>query len=195
MKPMGFAAILCGGLLMAAVPAWAASPSQAAMLSNTCAGCHGTNGASVGPSMPIIAGMPEAYLLDTMKKFKSGERPSSIMGRLAKAYSDDELKMLAGFFSQHPFVRQKQEVDAAKVAMGKQIHEQRCKKCHIDNGRDTEEGGIIGGQWKEYLDISMSEFRSGKRPMPKKMAEKMEGENKLTPQEVEAIIHFYASQK
>lgn len=195
MKPMGFAAILCGGLLMAAVPAWAASPSQAAMLSNTCAGCHGTNGTSAGPSMPTIAGMPETYLLETMKKFKSGERPSSIMGRLAKAYSDDELKLVADFFAKHPFGRTAQDTDPAKVAIGKQIHEQRCKKCHIDNGKDAEDGGIVGGQWKEYLAISMNEFRSGKRPMPKKMAEKMEGENKLTPAEVEAIIHFYASQK
>ncbi len=194
MKPKGFAVIL-GGCLMAAVPAWAASPSQAAMLSNTCAGCHGTNGASAGPSMPVISGMPEAFLLDAMKKFKSGERPSSIMGRLAKAYSDDELKMVAGFFAQHPFVRTKQDVDPAKVAIGKQIHEQRCKKCHIDNGRDSEDGGIIGGQWKEYLQISMNEFRSGKRIMPKKMAEKVEGDNKLTPEEVEAVIHFYASQQ
>lgn len=194
MKSKGFAVIL-GGCLMAAVPAWAASPSQAAMLSNTCAGCHGTNGASAGPSMPTIAGMPEAFLLDAMKKFKSGERPSSIMGRLAKAYSDDELKMVAGFFAQHPFARTKQDVDPAKVAIGKQIHEQRCKKCHIDNGRDSEDGGIIGGQWKEYLQISMNEFRSGKRIMPKKMAEKVDGDNKLTPAEIEAVIHFYASQQ
>lgn len=195
MKAKGFACALLAGCFVAAAPAWANGPSQAAMLSNTCAGCHGTNGASVGPSMPVIAGQPEAYLLDAMQKFKTGERPSSIMGRLTKAYSDDEIKLMVEFFAKHPFVRQKQEVDSAKVAIGKQIHEQRCKKCHIDNGRDAEDAGILAGQWKEYLQISMSEFRSGKRPMPKKMAEKLEGENKLTPEEVEAIIHFYASQQ
>ncbi|MDZ7657592.1 MAG: c-type cytochrome [Sulfurimicrobium sp.] len=177
------------------VPAWAESPSQAAMLSNTCAGCHGTNGSSAGPSMPTIAGMPEVYLLETMKKFKSGERPSSIMGRLAKAYSDEEIKIMVDFFAKHPFGREKQEVDAAKVSIGKQIHEQRCKKCHMDNGRDSEDSGILAGQWKEYLQISMREFRSGKRPMPEKMKEKVEGEGKLTPEEVEAVIHFYASQQ
>ena len=195
MKSTRVAAVLCGGYLLAAASAWAESPSRAAMLSNTCAGCHGTNGASVGPSMPVIAGMSEAFLVDSMKKFKSGERPSSIMGRLAKAYSDEEIKLVAEYFAKYPFVRGTQETDPAKVAIGKQIHEQRCRKCHIDNGRDSEDGSILGGQWKEYLQISMSEFRSGKRPMPKKMAEKMEGENKLTPEEVEAIIHFYASQK
>lgn len=195
MKSKGIGVAIIGGFLMMHLPAWAESPSQAAMLSNTCAGCHGTNGTSAGPSMPTIAGMPEVYLLESMKKFKSGERPSSIMGRLAKAYSDEEIKMVAEFFAKHSFGRQKQDVDAAKVAIGKQIHDQRCKKCHMDNGRDSEDSGILAGQWKEYLQISMSEFRSGKRKMPEKMAEKIEGEGKLTPAEVEAVIHFYASQQ
>lgn len=195
MNAKGFAGALLAGCFMVAAPAWANGPSKAAMLSNTCAGCHGTNGASVGPSMPIIAGQPEDYLIDAMQKFKTGERPSSIMGRLTKAYSDEEIKLVAGFFAKHPFVRQKQDVDTAKVAIGKQIHEQRCKKCHVDNGREAEDAGILAGQWKEYLQISLSEFRSGKRPMPKKMAEKLEGENKLTPEELEAIVHFYASQQ
>jgi hypothetical protein len=31
--------------------------------------------------------------------------------------------------------------------------------------------------------------------MPKKMAEKMEGDNKLSDEDVEALIHFYASQQ
>jgi cytochrome subunit of sulfide dehydrogenase len=195
MKLRRIAAAIIGCYFMMHAPVWADGPSQAAMLSNTCAGCHGTNGSSAGPSMPTIAGMPEVYLLETMKKFKSGERPSSIMGRLAKAYSDEEIKMMAAYFAGQPFGREKQAVDAAKVAIGKKIHDQRCKKCHIDNGRDSEESGVLAGQWKEYLQISMHEFRSGKRPMPEKMAAKIEGEGKLTPEEVEAVIHFYSSQR
>lgn len=194
MKRMGIVAATLGGCFMLHAAAWAESPSQAAMLSNTCAGCHGTNGSSAGPSMPTIAGMPEVYLLESMKKFKSGERPSSIMGRLAKAYTEEETKMVAGFFAKQPFVRQKQEVDAAKVSIGKQIHEQRCKKCHMDNGRESEDSGILAGQWKQYMQITVDEFCTGKRPMPQKMADKVLGENKLTPEELDAIIHFYASQ-
>lgn len=195
MKLRRIAAAMIGCYFMMHAPVWAESPSQAAMLSNTCAGCHGTNGSSAGPSMPTIAGMPEVYLLESMKKFKSGERPSSIMGRLAKAYSDEEIKMIAEYFAKQPFVREKQAVDAAKVAIGKKIHDQRCRKCHIDNGRDSEDSGVLAGQWKEYLQISMHEFRSGKRPMPEKMAAKIEGEGKLTPEEVDAVIHFYSSQR
>ena len=166
-------ALLAGGLA-ASSSLWAAA-STPAMLSNTCAGCHGTNGASAGPSMPTLAGQPAEYIVDSMKKFKSGERPSSIMGRLAKAYTDDDFKAMGEFFGEKKFIRRPQAVDAAKVAKGKQVHEDNCKKCHQEGGRESEDGGVIAGQWKEYLQITMSDFRSKARPMPKKMAEKFEG--------------------
>jgi len=182
--------LLAGGL--AASSLLLAASSTPAMLSNTCAGCHGTNGASVGPSMPIIAGQPAAYIEDSMKKFKSGERPSSIMGRLAKAYTDDDFKAMGEFFGDKKFLRHKQAVDAVKVAKGKQLHEDNCKKCHQEGGRESEDGGVIAGQWKEYLQITVSDFHSKARPMPKKMAEKFEA---LSQDDLDALINFYASQQ
>lgn len=187
-------ALLAGGVVFSA-SVLAHEPSNTAMLANTCNGCHGTGGVSAGPNMPNLGGVPSSYIVDQMKAFKSGERPSSIMGRLAKAYSDDEIAAMASFYSTHKYMGAKQPTDAAKVARGKELHEERCKKCHTENGRDSEDGGIVAGQWKEYLQISMSEFRSGKRPMPKKMAAKIDGEGKLSDADVEALIHFYASQQ
>lgn len=184
-------ALLAGGVAVSS-SLWAAGPTSSAMLSNTCGGCHGTNGASAGPAMPIIGGQTPGYIEDAMKKFKSGERSSSIMGRLAKAYSDEDFKAMDKFFSEKKFVRTKQETVAAKVAQGKTVHEQNCKKCHLENGRESEDGGVIAGQWAEYLQITMNEFQDKKRPMPKKMAEKFEG---LSKDEIDALIHFYASQQ
>jgi sulfide dehydrogenase cytochrome subunit len=186
-------ALFAGGMALNA-PAFAFEPSYAAMLSNTCNGCHGTSGVSAGPNTPNLAGVQSAYIDDQMKKFRSGERPSTIMGRLAKAYSDDDIAAIGSYFSTQKYVGAKQPVDAAKVAKGKTLHE-RCKKCHTENGRDSDEGGIVAGQWKEYLQIALSEFRSDKRKMPKKMAEKVMGDNKLSDEDVEALIDFYASQQ
>lgn len=189
-KLMKFA-LLAGGLV-ASASTWATGPTAAAMLSNTCGGCHGTNGASAGPSMPIIGGQAPGYIEETMKKFKSGERPSSIMGRLAKAYSDDDFKAMDQFFTEKKFIRNKQVTDAAKVAHGKKLHEDNCKKCHLEGGRESEEGGILAGQWKEYLQINMNDFHAKTRPMPKKMAEKFEG---LSKDELDALANYYASQQ
>lgn len=182
-------ALLAAGIAVS-TSSWAAGATPA-MLSNTCGGCHGTNGASVGPSMPILGGQTPEYLVDSMKKFKSGERPSTIMGRLAKAYTDDDFKAMGEFFGEKKFVRHPQAVDKAKVAKGKELHQSNCKKCHQEDGRESEDGGVIAGQWIEYLQITMNDFSSKARPMPKKMAEKYEG---LSKEDLDALIHFYASQ-
>lgn len=181
--------LLLGGMA-ASASLWAAAPTPA-MLSNPCAGCHGTNGTSAGPNAPSLAGQPAAYLVESMKKFKSGERPSSIMGRLAKGYTDEEFGAMGEFFSRQKSIRPRQETDAAKVARGRRLHEQNCHECHKEDGREARNGAVLAGQWKEYLDLAMGEFQSGKRPMPKKMAEKIQ---RLNREQVDALSHYYASQ-
>lgn len=187
-------ALFAGGMAISA-SASAMEPSYTAMMANTCNGCHGTDGVSAGPNMPNLAGVPANYMVDQMKLFKSGERPSSVMGRLAKGFSDEDIAAMAKFFAAFKYVSAKQPVDESKLARGKELHDDRCEKCHVENGRKAEDEGIIAGQWIEYLQISMNEYRSGKRKMPKKMAAKIEGEGKLSDADVEALIHFYASQQ
>jgi len=72
-------------------------------LANTCNNCHGMNGVSVGPSMPSIGGLSEAYLKNIMLQWKSGERYSATMGRLIKGYSDEQIAALATHFSKLPW--------------------------------------------------------------------------------------------
>ncbi|MES9885394.1 MAG: c-type cytochrome, partial [Candidatus Sedimenticola sp. 6PFRAG1] len=75
----------------------------AAMLANTCAGCHGTLGDSMGPATPTIAGLEADYIVEVMEDYKSGERHSTIMTRIAKGYSDKEIEQMAAFFSAQPY--------------------------------------------------------------------------------------------
>lgn len=72
--------------------------SQSAMLANSCAGCHGTDGKSPG-SIPSIAGKSSAFIEEALKGFRDGSRPSTVMGRHARGYSDEEIKLIADFFS------------------------------------------------------------------------------------------------
>ncbi len=183
-------ALLAGGLSIS-TSLWAAGPTPA-MLSNTCSACHGGFGQSVGPSAPTLAGQPAAFISDAMKKFKSGERPGTVMGRLAKAYTDDDFNAMGEFFSKQKFVRYPQVVDAAKVAKGKELHNQGCNICHQENGRTPGIGGVIAGQWLEYLLITGNDFHAKKRPLPKGMDEKFAN---LSKDDVDALMHFYASQQ
>ncbi|MDH5444994.1 MAG: cytochrome c4 [Gammaproteobacteria bacterium] len=174
---------------------YAATPS-AAMLANTCAGCHGTNGSSVGPASPTIAGISKDYFIETMQAYKSGERPSTIMTRIAKGYTDEEIKLMAGFFSKQPFVRQSQGFDKNKATTGKKLHKKYCEKCHEKGGRSAEDdAGILAGQWEPYLRFTMEDFNNGSRSMEKKMKKKMQALNKSHGKKgVDALMHYYASQ-
>ena len=176
--------------------AFAATPS-ASMLGNTCAGCHGTNGNSNGPATPTIAGISSEYFIETMEAYKSGDRPSTIMTRIAKGYTEEEIKLMADFFAKQPFVRQPQAVDAKMAKRGKKLHDKYCEKCHEDGGRSTEDdAGILAGQWKPYLRYTMEDFTSGSREMEKKMKKRLDQlVDKKGDAGLEQLFHYYASQK
>lgn len=181
--------VIAGGTALAATP-------SASMLANTCAGCHGTNGSSVGPASPTIAGISPDYFVESMEAYRSGERPSTIMTRIAKGYTDEEIKLMADFFAQQPFVRVPQKYDAKMAQKGKSLHKKYCEKCHEDGGRSAEDdAGILAGQWAPYLGYMMEDFTSGRREMTKKMKKKV-GELQAGHGDagVEALVHFYASQ-
>ncbi|MCI0505987.1 MAG: sulfide dehydrogenase [Gammaproteobacteria bacterium] len=71
--------------------------SRAAMLSYTCAGCHGTNGISPG-SIPSIYCKTADTIEKALKEYRDGTRFSTVMGRHVKGYTDDEIQLIAGFF-------------------------------------------------------------------------------------------------
>ena len=67
-------------------------------LALTCSGCHGTNGRSAS-GMPNIAGLDQAYMVKQMNDFKSGARPATVMHQIAKGYNDEQIALLAAYFS------------------------------------------------------------------------------------------------
>ncbi|HRD34756.1 MAG TPA: c-type cytochrome [Rhodocyclaceae bacterium] len=90
------------GVLMSSAGAFAAEDYQVRAWAASCAGCHGTGGASVG-GMPAIAGQDREKLLTALKEFKEGVRPATVMHQHAKGYTDEELALLASYFaSQRP---------------------------------------------------------------------------------------------
>jgi sulfide dehydrogenase cytochrome subunit len=128
-----------------------------------------------------------------MKKFKSGERPSSIMGRLAKGYSDAEITAMAEFFSKQKLHVTSQAVDAAKVKKGASLQESNCGRCHIEDGKEgKDDTPVMASQWLPYMQMQMADYLSGKRKMPEKMKEKVDP---MSKEDLDALLHFYASVK
>ncbi len=52
--------------------------------------------------MRPLAGMAKEDLLGTLRAFRDGKRPSTVMQQLAKGYSEAQLELIAEYFSQRP---------------------------------------------------------------------------------------------
>jgi len=172
-----------------------------------CADCHGDNGVSQWDDVPTIAGIDAFSHADALFMFRDEERPCSeseyrqgdtsraatTMCAIASELDDDVIEAVADAFAQLPFVPAVQEFDPALAATGAAIHEEHCDACHSEGGSNVEdESSILAGQWMGYLDSSIAEYLSGDRPQDKKMKEKLAA---LSPDEVKALKHFYASQQ
>lgn len=91
------------GAAALAAAAWIATPADAAdgpapLAAQGCLGCHGPNGGGSGAT-PGIAGRPEADLAAAMRAFRANERPATIMGRIARGYTDAEIAAVAAHFA------------------------------------------------------------------------------------------------
>jgi sulfide dehydrogenase cytochrome subunit len=174
------------------------SGASARVLAENCAGCHGTDGASGGPAIPSIGGMNGEYFVELMKGYKNDEVYGTIMNRLAKGYSDEEIALMGTFFAGQKFVAAKQKHDEGKVKDGKKLHEKYCEKCHSEGGKvlEEEEYYILAGQWTPYLQYAMADFLQERREMPKKMRSKVENlMQKEGDKGLEALFAYYASQQ
>jgi len=76
----------------------APNPHLARNLAATCANCHGTNGNARGDMKPL-AGVSADKIVAMMADYKSGNQPATIMHQIAKGYTDDQIKLIAGYFA------------------------------------------------------------------------------------------------
>jgi sulfide dehydrogenase cytochrome subunit len=92
--------LLAAGLFacLPVAEALAVDISEGARLADTCTGCHGLEGRSLG-AVPSIAGRPAEELAELLRAYKAQELDATIMNRLARGYSDEEIAILADYFS------------------------------------------------------------------------------------------------
>ncbi len=189
--------LLCGPALSAEVDS----------IIEKCNDCHGDQGASLWNDVPTIAGI-DAYVHSealyiyrdkgrpcVKSKYRQGDtsRSETSMCEIAAKLSDDMIESLAGRYAALPFVPARQDFDAALAAAGKLVHDRDCARCHSDGGANPDdEASILAGQWMAYLRNTFAEYAAGKREQPDKMQVKMDS---LSNKDVEALLHYYASQQ
>ncbi len=71
--------------------AWAAPPPGA----STCSGCHGPASAPI----PALAGREEGEIVAAMEEFRAGTRPATLMNRLVRGFSPEEVRAIAAWWA------------------------------------------------------------------------------------------------
>jgi cytochrome c553 len=80
--------------IAAAVVAWAEPPAGAA----SCTGCHPAS-ARVASPVPRLAGLEGAVIVKALREFRAGQRPATVMDRIARGFTDDEIQAIAAWYA------------------------------------------------------------------------------------------------
>jgi cytochrome subunit of sulfide dehydrogenase len=81
--------------MLLAVPALALGDAPPGAAS--CLGCHPA-AADDGP-VPALAKMPARQIVVALRAYRSGTRPATVMDRIAKGFSDEELDAIAQWYA------------------------------------------------------------------------------------------------
>jgi cytochrome subunit of sulfide dehydrogenase len=84
-----------GGLAIAAAVAASAEPPAGAA---SCTGCHPASTRVTSP-VPRLAGLERAAIVRAMQEFRSGQRTATVMDRIAKGFTDDEVQAIAAWYA------------------------------------------------------------------------------------------------
>ncbi len=156
-----------------------------------CFTCHGPNGASKNPQIPILAGQHMYYTYLQLKDFQAGRRISPMMteiltgltaeemlargfraGRpdapvmteVATFLSKEEMRAIANFFSEQawPNIGYREDPDKAKAGQVATIFGQ-CVQCHRGGYEGNSGTPRLAGQYRAYLEKTMLDFKSKAR--------------------------------
>jgi sulfide dehydrogenase cytochrome subunit len=87
----------CLAALAAASPASAAAAPPGA---TSCSGCHGASTeASVGP---VLQGKSAQDIAAAMTEYREGRRPATVMDRIARGFSPEEIQAIAAWIAAQP---------------------------------------------------------------------------------------------
>jgi cytochrome subunit of sulfide dehydrogenase len=84
-----------GSLAIAAAITASAEPPAGAV---SCTGCHPVSTRVTSP-VPRLAGLERAAIVRAMQEFRSGQRAATVMDRIAKGFTDDEVQAIAAWYA------------------------------------------------------------------------------------------------
>jgi cytochrome c553 len=130
-----------------------------------CAGCHGENGVPQEKTTPVIWGQYQGYLYLQLRDYKRGDRKHDQMTPVVDQLERDDLLALAKHFSEKQWPRLGQPAAPAEVVRRAQRANGSvgCTGCHQAGYLGEGTQARLAGQWREYMQQTMLDFRTHKR--------------------------------
>ncbi len=92
------ASLLLAALIVVATTASHAQQAAAPTGAASCSGCHAA--ASRPSAIPSLEGRAPAEIVTAMQDFRAGRRHATLMDRIAKGFTDDELAAIAAYVAE-----------------------------------------------------------------------------------------------
>ena len=149
----------------------AGDPAAGQAKSITCSACHGTDGNSVNPEWPSLAGQHAGYTVRQLQAYQSGQRNNVLMLGQVAALSEQDMLDLAAFYEQQTL--RPQPAGPGDLSLGERIYRggnavtgvSACIACHGPRGLGNPTAGYprVSGQHARYLHDTLRDYASGER--------------------------------
>ena len=175
----------------------------AALAQGLCAACHASDGNSVIPSNPILAGQHYSYLKNQLNYFQvkegedSAKRENAVMLGIASGLSSDDIDNLSAYYSQQkikPSYASNIELAKAGEVVYKAGDNTRgipsCSSCHGPRGLGIPgQFPRISGQHATYTASTLKSYKNGSRANNQQM---MTISSRLTEKQINALAEYLA---
>ncbi len=174
--------------------ATAADVAAGKALADGCAGCHGVDGISQTPLTPSLAGEPDYFTQWQLIYFRSGARKSEVMGPIAEALNNEEIRNLGTYYaSLAPPKREPATAPDALAQSGEKLATQhRCRSCHSDDYSGNVTAARLAGQREDVLLKALRDFKSGIR-VGSGVASMADVVYELNDADMQALAHYMAT--
>ena len=165
-----------------------------------CGACHGTDGNSVNPVWPSLAGQGADYTVKQLKAYKSGQRQNGLMSPMAMSLSDEDMMDIALFYQDKaPIIKSvaaDQITNAEKLYRGgnKTRGIPACMACHGPNGAGNPAAKYpaIRGQHAEYTADQLQKYANNSRNTDQQQMMRMIAK-KLTEKEMHQLARYVSA--
>ena len=157
-----------------------------------CLACHGEQGQSQTENIPSLGGQQAAYALIQLFMFREKLRVFEPMNEMAKAMTDDDLRIFSDFIGKMPKPQPPADAgDPARMQRAQALVQQnRCNACHNLDFSGKDNIPRIADQREDYLAKTMREYKDNSRHgYDASMADVMAP---VTPAQIADLAYFLA---